>query len=69
MLDPARIEHAGELVGELLAGARDFRAGIARIRDGYLYNFGRSVEVAAAEIDRIAGELGGDAGVAAGRPA
>ena len=58
VIDPARIERAGAEVRGLLADAGRFRAEVARIREGYLYNFGRSVEVAAAEIARLAGELG-----------
>ena len=57
VLDPARIDQAGQLAAELLDGADGLRESAARIREGYLYNFGRSAEVAAAELTQLADEL------------
>ena len=57
ILDPDKIDQAPQLVRELLADPAAFKATIKQIRGDYLYNLGHSVDVASAEIARLAAEL------------
>jgi hypothetical protein len=54
VLAPARVAEAPALIQALIARPERFRAGIAAVRRDYLFNFGHSAEVAAAEILRLA---------------
>ena len=51
-----RVAAAPDYVAELLRGAADFRARGPALREEWTFNFGRSVEVGACEIARIADE-------------
>src|SRR6266481_1946012 len=54
-----RLADAPRRVAELLRGAGEFRQRTAALREAWAFNFGRSVEVGAREISRIANERGG----------
>jgi YidC/Oxa1 family membrane protein insertase len=56
LLDPARLDDAPGLVDKLLADPKRFRENAAALRNRVVFNPGRSAEVAAAEIDRLANE-------------
>jgi len=56
LLDPARLDEAPGLVDKLLADPAAFRAKAAELRAHSVFNLGRSAEVAAAEIARLADE-------------
>jgi YidC/Oxa1 family membrane protein insertase len=51
-----RVAKAPQRVGELLRGATEFRRHSATLREAWAFNVGRSVEVGALEIARIADE-------------
>ncbi len=51
-----RVAEAPQRVGELLRGATEFRRHSAALREAWAFNVGRSVEVGALEIARIADE-------------
>ncbi len=54
-----RVAEAPRHAAELLRGAADFRKRTAALREEWVFNFGRSVEVGAREIARIADEHAG----------
>ena len=54
-----RLADAPRYVAELLRGAAEFRERTAALREAWAFNFGRSVEVGAREIARIADERAG----------
>ena len=54
-----RVADAPSYAAELLRGADDFRKRTAALREEWVFNFGRSVEVGAREIARIADERAG----------
>ncbi|MGH7302494.1 MAG: CDP-glycerol glycerophosphotransferase family protein [Candidatus Rokuibacteriota bacterium] len=54
-----RVADAPRYAAELLRGADDFRKRTARLREEWVFNFGRGVEVGAREIARIADERAG----------
>ena len=54
-----RLADAPRRVAELLRGAGEFRQRTAALREAWAFNFGRSVEVGAREISRIANERAG----------
>ena len=54
-----RLADAPRRVAELLRGAGEFRQRTATLREAWAFNFGRSVEVGAREISRIADERAG----------
>jgi len=56
VLDPARLDEAPSLVDKLLADPAKFRARAAELRARCVFNPGRSAEIAAHEIARIAEE-------------
>jgi YidC/Oxa1 family membrane protein insertase len=58
-----RLANAPAYVAELLRGAAEFRGRMAALREEWTFNFGRSVEVGAREIARIADEQAGAGGL------
>jgi YidC/Oxa1 family membrane protein insertase len=54
-----RVAEAPQRAAELLRGAAQFRTHSAALRDAWAFNVGRSVEVGAREIARIADERAG----------
>jgi len=54
-----RVADAPQRVAELLRDAAGFRKHSAELRDAWVFNVGRSVEVGAREIARIADEHAG----------
>ena len=54
-----RLAEAPRFVTELIRGAAEFRERSVRLREQWVFNFGRSVEVGAVEIARIADERAG----------
>ena len=56
LVDPARLDEAPGLIDKLLADPERFRAKAAALRAQSVFNLGRSAEVAAAEIARLADE-------------
>jgi YidC/Oxa1 family membrane protein insertase len=51
-----RVADAPAYVADLLRGAREFRDRMVALRAAWVFNFGRSVEVGAREIARLADE-------------
>ncbi len=56
VLDAAKVREAPEHVARLLEGAEAFRERLPELREEWVFHPGRSAEVAAREIARIAGE-------------
>jgi len=56
LVDPARLDEAPGLIDKLLADPERFRAKAASLRAQSVFNLGRSAEIAAAEIARLADE-------------
>lgn len=56
LVEPARLDEAPGLIDKLLADPERFRAKAASLRAQSVFNLGRSAEVAAAEIVRLADE-------------
>ena len=54
-----RLAEAPRFVAELIRRAGEFRAHSVGLREQWVFNFGRSVEVGAVEIARIADERAG----------
>src|SRR5258705_1416251 len=59
ILPVGRLEEAPRFVAELIRGAGEFRAHSVGLREQWVFNFGRGVEVGAVEIARIADEWAG----------
>ncbi len=60
LVDPSRLDEAPALIEKLLADPERFRAKAASLRAQAVFNLGRSAEVAAAEIVRLADEHAGE---------